>query len=160
MKEIKIRLLKKSEIPKLATVFMRAFNQSGFGDKWTQKTSEVYLKYWMKKQHDLFFVATENGQLIGGAVTEIAPWWFGNMMENTGLFVDPKHHKKGIGRLLLMALLKRCIDKYNAIVYSGLTTKKTKYPLAWYKKIGKHETDIVYTEGDAKEVLKNLEKMT
>ena len=155
---ITVRLLEEKEIPQLAEVFMRSFNASAFEEKWTQETAEVFLNHFFKKQPDLFFVAVADSKIVGGAVTEITPYWFGNMMEKSELFVDPDFQNKGVSKKLLQTLLSESIKKYQATVFSGITTTKAEFPLSWYKKIGMKETDLVYIEGKPEEVLKKLEE--
>jgi len=152
-----IRLAKKEENSQIADVYMRAFNGADYGEDWTIDRSEEFMRFWLKIQPDLFFVAEKDGKVIGGAVGIIKPFWDGNYITETELFVDPDFQGKNIGKELLKKLVSESLHKYNIQSFDVLAYKNVEFPLKWYKRIGLEESDLVYLEGKPKDILENLE---
>ncbi len=151
-----IRLARQDEISQIADVYMRAFNNANVGEQWTAENAEKFMKFWLKFQPDLFFVAETNNKICGGAVGLIKPFWDGNYLTETELFVDPGFQKQGIGKELLKKLISEAIQKYSITTFDGLAYKDTKFPLEWYKRISLKESNLVYLEGNPKEILGKL----
>ena len=104
------------------------------------------------------FVASYNGKVVGAFVAGIKPWWDGNHLLDGELIVDPDYQKKGIGKLLLKAILRKAINKYNVTVWEAVTFRKTKFPLSWYRKLGFHEIkEWAIFGGDVRKALKKVE---
>ena len=157
--KINIRLMKAKDLKKLADIYTRAYKIYGKWEKWNAKEAYKLLKYYLKKQSDLAFLAEYRGKIAGGFVAGIRPWWDGNHLTEGELFVDPDFQKKGIGKLLLKTVLEKSIKKYNATIWEATTFKKTVFPLIWYKNLGFNEiTEWTIIGGNIKDVLKNLSK--
>lgn len=154
--EFSIRPLKKEEISAVASIYTEAFNKAGINEKWTQEKAEEFMNWWFKHQPDLFFVAIYKGQLIGGIVAGIKPWWTGRNLVDGELFVHPDFQKQGIGKELLRALLEEAIRKYEIIEFESLADKSHEFPLSWYRKLGMGETTLVHIAGKPKDILKKL----
>ena len=154
--EFSIRLVKKEEISTVAAIYTEAFNKVGIGEKWTQKKAEEFMNWWFEYQSNLFFVAIHKGQIIGGIVAGIKPWWTGKNLVDAELFVHPDFQKQGIGKELLRALLKEAIRKYEIIEFESLVYKSHEFPFSWYRKLGMGETTLVHIAGKPKEILKKL----
>jgi len=151
-----IRLAKKDDVSQITEVYMRAFNSANVGEKWTFEKSQEFMDFWLKIQPDLFFVAESNNKICGGAVGLIKPFWDGNYLTETELFVDPDFQKQGVGKNILKKLISEALNKYKIKSFDGLAYKNQKFPLEWYRKIGLEESKLVYLEGDPKEILDNL----
>jgi len=154
--EFSIRPLKKEEIPAVASVYSESFNQAGIGEEWTQEKAEEFMTWWFKHQPDLFFVAFYKEKLVGGIVAGIKPWWDGQHLVDSELFVHPDFQKQGIGKELVKTLLQEAIRKYKIVEFEGLADKTHEFPLSWYKKSGMKETDLVHISGKPKEILKRF----
>jgi len=154
--EFSVRLLKKEEIPAVASVYAKAFNQAGIGEKWTQEKAEEFINWWFEHQPDLFFVAIHKKRPVGGIVAGIKPWWNHNNLTDGELFVDPDFQRQGVGKKLIRTLLEEATRKYKIVEFEGLADKSHKFPLSWYKKLGMTETPFVHIAGKPREILKKL----
>jgi len=153
-----VRLINEEDLPQVSSIYAEAFNGADVGEKWIQEKAEKFMKYWFERQSDLFFVATYEGQIVGGIVADILPWWDGPHLVDGELFVRPELQKQGIGQRLFETLLEEAIKKYQIVEIDGLAYKQHKFPLEWYKKIGFKETDLIHIYGNPQEVLENLKK--
>lgn len=153
--KIKIRRMRKQDIPQLSPMYVRAYRIYRKWERWNAKAANRLFTYWLKRQPDLAFVAETDGKVVGAFVAGIKPWWDGNHLVDGELVVDPAYQKKGIGRLLLKTMLQNAIDKYDATVWEAITFKKTEFPLKWYKKLGFDEiSEWTIIGGNVKEALK------
>ncbi len=151
-----IRLVRKSDLVKLAKIYKDIYNAEG--QKWSIKTATKFLDYFYKNQKNLFFVAELNKKVVGSASGLVKVFDLGNDLTDVELFVDPKVHNKGIGKKLLTTLLKSAIKKCNVLDIQGIADNSKKFPMKWYSKIGLKKTKWIHICGNAKEILKNLKK--
>lgn len=157
MQNVNIRLIREEDISSTAKVYKTAFNRADVGEKWTLESAEKLIEFLFKFQPDLFFVAEFEGKILGGAVGLIKPFWNGNYITETELFVNPEFQNQGIGKELLKKLISEALNKYNITSFDGLAYKNRKFPLAWYQRIGLKESDkLVYLEGNPKEIIEKL----
>ncbi len=155
---INIRLILEEDLARTAEVYKRAFNEANVGEEWTQESAQKFILFWLKTQPDLFFIAEKDGAIVGGIVGLIKPVWDGNHLMDTEFFVISEFQGQGIGKKLLSKLLSEAINKYQITVFNGLTFKDAKFPLEWYKRIGLKESNLVYLEGNPKEILENISR--
>lgn len=155
--EMEIRLIKESEIEELAHVFVEAFNSADPEKPWSYENALANLKYWFKKQPDLFYVAIEKDKIIGTTMVNIKPWRTGIRCTDGVLFVDPKSHRSGIGKKLLIRVLEEAIAKYGATSVEAVTFAAKEFPLTWYEKIGiSPDKGAVLIKGNCADILNNL----
>jgi len=145
-----IRLVKKEDIPTLATIY------KSYDEYWTQESAEMFFEWWFNLQQDLFFVATFESKPIGGIVASVKPWWKGKTLTDCELFVHSDYQKQGVGKKLLEKLIAEAIIKYKIIEFECLVDKIQEFPLNWYKKLGMTETSLVHIAGEPEEILKKL----
>lgn len=152
-----IRLLTEKDIPAVASVYVEAFNKADIGEEWIQETAENFMRWWFEREPNLFFVATHKGQIVGGVVAGIKPWWDGPHLADGELFVHPDFQKQGIGTKLLKTLLEEADRKYGEIVeFEGIASKEADFPMSWYKKLGIKKTGLVHIGAKPKEILEKL----
>jgi len=157
---MKIRLMKKKDLKELAKTYTRAYQIYNKWEHWNGERSYALLSYWLKRQPDLAFVAEYNGRVVGAFVAGVKPWWDGNHLVDGELVVDPEFQRKGIGKLLLKAVLEKSVAKYNVTVWEAITFKKTKFPLSWYRKLGFNDVkEWTIINGDVKEALKKIKSV-
>jgi len=154
----KIRLIKEDEIKKAGEVYALAFNTAQVGENWTDKTASTFLEFWYKKAKDLFFVAVKNNKIIGGIVGEIIPYAEGKYFADGELFVDPAFQNQGVAKKLNKKVISVAINKFGVKYLCWLANAKAKFPISWYEKIGMEKTRWILMDGEAKKVLKNLNK--
>lgn len=157
--KVDIRLAKESDLVRLGEVYSSVYDVFDVGEKWTPETAKKLMEYWLKRQPDLFFVAEEGEQILGGFVAGIQPWWDGNHLVDGEIFVDPDYQGKGIGSRLSRTMFETAIDRYNASVWDTYTFKGPKHPLSWYKQMGFEEIeDWTMISGDIRKALKRIEE--
>jgi len=157
---LKVRKVKKVDIKKLARVYAKTYTKKYCGETWTIKQSEKYLNHMLKNNPDLAFLAELDGKIIGGYFASITPWCDGNRLTDGNIFVHPKYHKSGAGLSLGIALYDKAVKKYNCVTSESITFKNKKFPLSWHKKRGfKVSEDLVFIEGNTKDMLKRMKKM-
>ncbi len=157
MLSIKIRPMKEADLGKLSKIYSEVYEAFDVGEKWTEKTAFELLRHWLKRQPDLAFVAECNGEIVGGFVAGIKPWWDGNHLFDGEIFVHPKHQKSGIGTALSKTMFNEAIKKYDAKFWDAYTFKKHDFPLKWYKSIGFEEIkEWTMIGGDLRKALKKL----
>lgn len=153
-----IRLLAEKDLTETAEVYAEAFNKVDIGEEWTTETAEKFLAHWFEKQPDLFFVAEHEGQIIGGAVAEVKPWWNGSHLADLELFVHPDFQRKSIAKKLIERLITEATTKYGEIAeLEGVADGESEFPLGWYERIGVKKTGFVHIAGKPKEILERLE---
>jgi len=151
--------MKEADLQALAQIYVDVYTDFDVGEKWTVPTAKDLLEYWLKRQADLAFVAELDGELVGGFVAGVKPWWDGMHLVDGEVFVHPKHQKSGVGTELSKVMYKTALDKYNVVAFDTYTFSKTDFPLKWYKKQGfKEIKEWTMISADVKEVLDYLEK--
>ncbi|MDO8627494.1 MAG: GNAT family N-acetyltransferase [Candidatus Diapherotrites archaeon] len=157
MADIKIRLMKKTDLSALAKMYAKVYTIVNMGENWTTGSAKKLLEYWLKKQPDLSFVAEFDGKIVGAFTSGIKPWWDGNHLFDGEIFVDNNYQGKGIGTKLIKVLFETAVKKYNATVFEAATYTKTEFPLDWYKSMGINiSTGLVLISGKIKDVIKKL----
>jgi GNAT superfamily N-acetyltransferase len=133
---VQILQTKKSDIRKLAAVYVDAYNSIHIGEEWNIESAEKMLSFFFTKQPDLFFTAWSDDNIVGAIVAIVKPWWNGNHLTDGELFVSPQCQKQGIGKMLIRALFTESKSKYAAVSWDTFTHIIHEHPLSWYKKLG------------------------
>lgn len=151
-------LVQEKDIEKLAEVFARSFTEFDKEKPWDKEHAYEYLKYWFKKQPDLFFGAYhENGVPIGAMVVNIKPWRTGIRCSDGVIFVDPLCQKGGVAKSLFKKVVQESMEKYNATTFEAITFAGKEFPLSWYRRIGLAEDDhAVFIKGKCADILSKL----
>ncbi|MBU1245743.1 MAG: GNAT family N-acetyltransferase [Nanoarchaeota archaeon] len=158
---LKIRNAKKEDIKELAKIYSQTYTKKYSGEKWTTKQAEKYLNHMLKKQPDLAFLAEIDGKIVGGYFASVVPWSDGNHLVNGDIFVHPDYQKSGAGLELGKALYSKAVKKYNCVKSESITFKNKKFPLSWHEKRGfKVSKDLIFIEGNTKDMLKRMKKMS
>jgi|SRR3989344_5090024 len=154
---IDIRPTIQEDLPRLAEIYVDAYNTLKIGENWDNDSAFKLLKHFHNDQPDLFFTAEENGKLLGGIVSTVKPWWNGNNLTDGELFVDPASQGKGVGTKLIQQMFTVALEKYQAKSWDTFTHRVHEFPLNWYKKLGFEEIQQwVMITGDIKKVLNNI----
>lgn len=152
-----IKLAEKGDLENLAVIYAEAFNEVDAGETWDREGAYKLLEYFYIRQADLFFVAQDSNEVIGGIASLVKPWWNGMNLVEGELFVKPNYHGRGIAKQLLKKHLEVAIKKYHIQSIRGLANGRADFPMSWYKKLGFKTTEWVDIEGEAKVILENLE---
>ena len=111
-----VRATTAEDLEALSAVYIDAFAVVDPSEKWTSEKALALLKFFLDKQPDLAFVAVEDGEIGGGICGLVKPWWDGNHLVETELFVAPWCQKRGIATLLFSHFLESAIAKHDASV--------------------------------------------
>lgn len=154
-----IRLMKNSDLNKVAALYANIYAKVDIGEKWTRATAYKLMKHFLLKQPDLAFIALLNNKIVGGFVAGIKPWWDGNHLVDGEIFVDFNYHKRGIGSELSKAMYAKAIKKYKIAGIDFVTFSKNNFPLKWYKSMGfVVGRELIMINGDANKVMQRLDK--
>lgn len=157
MDKIHIRKAKIDNINQVAQIYCQSFDSNYVNENWNLKSAKKLISFYFCIKSSILLVAEINKKVVGGFAGLIKPWFDGNHLVDTELFVAKEHRKLGIGKLLLKEAITTAIDKYKISKVEGATFSQKVFPMSWYKKIGfKKIDDLMLIEGNAKDILKKL----
>lgn len=140
-------------VPALAAIYVRAYKTRG--EMWTQKKAEALLTGYITKEPGLGIALVVDGTLVGGFFGLIKPWWDGNHVSETEVFIDPKMQGKRYGSALFKTFVKRAAKRYKVVVFEGVTFSQLPFPRNWYKRIGiRPDKKMIYITGKTGNILK------
>ena len=153
-----IRLAEEKDIKELAPIYKALYDNANIGEFWTTESAEKLLKYWFDRQRDLFFVAEEDGKAVGAIMSGVKPWFDGNRLNDTEIFVSQDYQEKHLGKVLLKKHLEEAQRIYGANVIEFHTYgDETEFPQNWYNRIGfKKDNELIIMNANISEVLQNL----
>ena len=153
-----IRLVRKEDIKDLAIIYKDLYDDADIGEFWSIESAENLLNYWLDKQGDLFFVDEEDGHAIGAVMSGVKPWFDGNRLIDTEIFVSNKYQGKHIANDLFKIHLQTALEKYDAKVMEFHTYgDENEFPQNWYNRIGfKKDNELIIMNGSIEEVIKYL----
>lgn len=157
---INIRLVKKEDLKELAKIYRDLYGKSILNEDWSIEKSYGLLDFFYKLQSDLFVVAEVDKKVIGAVMSLVKPWYDGNRLIETEIFVADEYQRSGIASRLFHKHFKLAMEKYDAKIIEAHTYKEENgYPLNWYKKQGYKVIDEWYViNGDIEEVYKYFDK--
>ena len=150
LKDVKIELIKESEIQPTCDMIIRACRYSDFAEFYPQSSFDAVFEETdcehikQRAEYGHFYVAKENGKIIGCG--GIGAYW-GSKTESWifTVFVDPDYQKKGVGRKIIAFLEK---DEY-AKRADRIEIKAAMSAIPFYRKLGyEHKNgQLNYAEG-------------
>lgn len=154
---INIRPVEDKDIEKLADIYVATYEHFDVGERWSRESAADLLRYWLKRQPDLAFLAEEDNNIVGAFFAAVKPWWDGAHLVDGELFTSPELQKRGIGSELSMRMFEEAIEKHGAKVWDTYTFRNSDHPLSWYKSLGFQEIEEwVMISGSLEEALKKL----
>jgi len=106
----------------------------------------------MRTEHDRFFVAVEDGKIIGYAVGRAS----GKNGHVDSVAVAPRHRRRGIGKALLSAVTHRLIEEGVEQIHLEVRKGNTA-AISFYERMGFHVSSEIrryYADGEDAWVLK------
>ena len=154
-----IRLVKLEDIKTLAPIYKELYDDADIGEFWSIQSAEKLLNYWYEKQGDLFFVAEEDEKTVGAIMSGVKPWFDGNRLIDTEIFVDKNYQNRHLARELYKKHLSEAQRIYKAKVIEFHTYgDENQFPQNWYRKIGfQKDKELIIMNGNIKKVLEHLE---
>lgn len=153
-----IRNVKLEDIKELAPIYKDLYNDADIGEFWTVENAEKLLGYFYDRQKDLFFVAEENGKAIGAVMSNLKPWFDGNRLNDTEIFVSQEYQHKHIAKDLYKFHLESAKRIYDCKVIEFHTYgDEDEFPQNWYKRIGfKKDEELIIMSANINDVLNNI----
>lgn len=149
MDKMKIRSAKSSDIPGMAAAYVAAFKDVDPSELWTHESAAELVRFLLRSQPDLSFVAELEDKIVGGISGMAKPWWDGCHLVQTEIFLAPKGQRKGIGSALFYHFLRVARTKYKATHMEAITFKGLDFPSSWYLQLGftdKDDWKVVFGE--------------
>jgi GNAT superfamily N-acetyltransferase len=158
MKNLTVRLVKKSDLSKLSEIYSRVFSEADPKKPWDIEHSYLHLQYWFKIQPDMFFGAfNQKNELMGGIAVSVKPWRRGNRCSAGIIFVDNTCQVNGVGKALFRKMLEKAVEKYQARSFEAITFAGKEFPQNWYKRLGiVPDEDALLVKGPCLGILEKL----
>lgn len=155
-KFVVVKALGQSQIEALSEIYVRAFRTRK--EKWTKKWAARLIRSYLTKQGTAF-TACVSGKPVGAFLCRVKPWWDGNRLVETELFVDPRVQKSGVGKRLFREALMSAKNKFGVSFLEGVTFARREFPMRWYKRLGiEQSSNLIFVEGRLDTIIKNLVK--
>ena len=153
-----IRNVKIEDLDSLASIYKELYDDADIGEYWTIENAKKLLEYWYDKQGDLFFVAEEDGKAVGAVMSGVKPWFDGNRLVDTEIFVSKQYQKRHIGKELYKKHLAEAQRIYQAKVIEFHTYgDESEFPQNWYNRIGfKKDKESIIMNASIQQVLEHL----
>ncbi len=153
-----IRNVKETDIKILAHIYKELYDNADIGEYWTIESAEKLLNYWYEKQKDLFLVAEENCEVVGAIMSGIKPWFDGNRLIDSEIFVSSKYQGKHIAKDLFIFHLKKAKELYDVKTMEFHTYgDEEEFPQCWYNRIGfKKDNELIIMNGNVDDALNKL----
>jgi len=150
--KIVIQKTKKEDINRLAQIYKRAYDRSGFGENWNVQKATSLLRFYQEQKNFVGVTAVADNKIVGAFFSYVKPWHDGNHLGEGELFVDPAYQNKKIGTKLFMEMMKiakkkRCVI-HELVAYDRIAR--------WYKKIGLKNSGLKHMTGNIGEILKKV----
>ncbi len=157
LKKFMIRHATSNDIPALASTYVAAFKEVDPSEVWTEGQAAELVKFFLRAQADLAFVAEHNGKIVGGICGLAKPWWDGVHLVETEIFLDPSAQRKGLGTGLFLHYLEEAARLYKATKMEAITFKGLEFPSSWYDELGfEDKADWKVIFGDVQAVTRKL----
>jgi hypothetical protein len=155
-----IRLIIHSDIPEVAKVFVDSFREVDPSEEWTTPKAEALIGFFLKVQPDLAFLIERDGRVAGAVLGIVKPWWDGNCLVETEIFIAPEFKTRGIGTLLGFHYLREAMRLYDVRSIHTITFNDFDFPASLYSRIGfRDKTNWKVMVADASETVQKLNVM-
>jgi L-amino acid N-acyltransferase YncA len=155
-----IRPITHSDIPEVAKVYMNSFFEADPSEEWTLPKAEALIKFFLKAQPDLAFLIERDGVVAGAVLGIVKPWWDGNCLVETEIFISPEFKTRGIGTSLGVHYLQEAIKLYDVRSINTITFNEFDFPASLYSRIGfRDKTNWKVMVADVSEVVQKLNAM-
>lgn len=156
--DFKIRNVQIKDIEELATIYKNLYDNIDIGEHWTEDAAKRLLKHYYNKQKELFFVAEIEGKSVGAVMSMVKPWFDGNRLIDTEIFVSKTFQHMHIARELYKKHFEEAIRLHSCNVIEFHTYgNEDEYPQKWYKRIGfSKDEELIIMNGKIEEILNKI----
>lgn len=139
------RLAKETDLNSLAAIYCDLYNGSILKEDWSLEKGYNLLHFFYSLQPDIFIIAEEDSNVVGGVASLIKPWFDGNRLIETEIFVERSRQNQGLASRLFMEHFRRAMDLYGVKTIEAHSYQaENGYPLSWYRKQGYTLVDDLY----------------
>ena len=132
--DLELRELIMDDIPKVADVYVKAYAEGDWNEKWACKDAAQRVYEIISSPHCKGGICVLNQEIIGCILFEILTWHTGKQLEIKEIFVTPAFQRKGIGKKLLE--YAEIIGKGVGVSELFLWTNKSEALTNFYSKLG------------------------
>ena len=132
--DLELRELIMDDIPKVADVYVKAYAEGDWNEKWACKDAAQRVYEIISSPHCKGGICVLNQEIIGCILFEILTWHTGKQLEIKEIFVTPSFQRKGIGKKLLE--YAEIIGKGVGVSELFLWTNKSEALTNFYSKLG------------------------
>jgi GNAT superfamily N-acetyltransferase len=151
---IKFSSVQKKDIPVLAKIYARAFNQQW--EHWTPAKSKAIITYRCSKKIKIKVLYKD--AIVWAFFSDIKPLYMGNVLNDGDVFIDPDFQNMWIGRWLFVYGIQYAKKKFD-IVWWDFYTFKNSYQYKRYKSMGFAASNKrVLMSGKIDDVLKKIKQ--
>lgn len=151
---MKIRNATFTDVPAMARAYIAAFKDVDPSEQWSEDSAADLVRFFLRTQPDLSFVAELNSEIVGGISGIAKPWWDGHHLVQTEIFLSPQGQRRGVGSTLFHHFLSVAQAKYGATFMESITFKGLEFPSSWYIQLGfidKADWKVVFVQARARE---------
>lgn len=133
---MRIRLMKKQDIPEVVKLFVESYKKEDKSMRWSEELAEKYITSLYRSGKDLSFVVINKDHVIACAMSQLVPEYTKCVLSSKVLLVHPDFRRQGIGKKLVR---KTCIKAQNKYMLDEIETNiytLTNFPIMWYESIG------------------------
>lgn len=146
---LQIVRVQKNDILELAKIYMKSYNAEW--EKRTLKKSEEMINYRIKKK--LKLKAVVDWKTAWFLFSDVKPFYYGNILIDWDLVVEPKHQKNWIWKQLFFEWMKYAYEKLDVKFWEFYTFRNS-YQYERYKKLWFWESDkFVLMAGSIEKIL-------
>ncbi len=141
-------------IDEMAQLFVDAYSEPGY--EWDIETARNYLERDYKYFPELNLMAVnESGEIMGAIFCSVDPYYKTKLLFVDSLQVKKRHREQGIGKKLLLSVIKKAKKKgYQGVHF--LADNRVNFPKSWYEKLGFEKTSWVEYESGMENIKLDL----
>lgn len=132
--DLELRELILDDIPKAANVYVKAYAEGDWNEKWVCKDAAQRIYEIISSPHCKGGICILNEKIIGCILFEILTWHTGKQLEIKEIFVTPSFQRKGVGKKLLE--YAENVGKEVGVSEVFLWTNKSKILINFYSQLG------------------------
>ncbi|MBR5227853.1 MAG: GNAT family N-acetyltransferase [Clostridia bacterium] len=133
---MRIRLMKRADIPGVANLLVESYKKEDKSMRWNHEYAEKYVTMLYRLCKDLCFVVISKDKVIACAASVVMPEYDKNVVDSKILLVHPEYRKQGLGKKLIRKTCLKADAKYNIQEIETNIYTLTNFPITWYESIG------------------------
>lgn len=154
---MRIRLMKKSDVPQVVELFVESYKKEEKGMRWSKPVAEKYILMIYRMCKELCFVIVNKDKIIACAMSIITPEYDKCIIDSKILLVHPQFRKQGLAKKLIRKTCLKSESKYNIDFIECNIYTLTNFPISWYESIGfRTKKNYEITRAKISKVLKEI----